>query len=90
MKSQLWCLAIIVIIIHVHCYVPVEKLTASPYHKHKTAASILLAGYDHNDDVKTVDILSLETIRSTLVRQGSSGLQRVKLLANTATFANSC
>eukprot|EP00596_Hydrurales_sp_CCMP1899_P001209 CAMPEP_0119041984 /NCGR_PEP_ID=MMETSP1177-20130426/14266_1 /TAXON_ID=2985 /ORGANISM="Ochromonas sp, Strain CCMP1899" /LENGTH=304 /DNA_ID=CAMNT_0007008461 /DNA_START=196 /DNA_END=1110 /DNA_ORIENTATION=+ len=31
--------------------------------------SKVFAEYDHNNDVKTVDILSLETIRSTLVRQ---------------------
>jgi hypothetical protein len=86
MKSQLLCLAFVVILINVHCYIPIEKLTASPYHKHKTPASILLAGYDHNDDVKTVDILSLETIRSTLVRQGLSRLQSVTSLSMNRPF----
>ena len=86
MKSQLLCLAFVVILINVHCYIPIEKLTASPYHKHKTPASILLAGYDHNDDVKTVDILSLETIRSTLVRQGLSRLQSVMSLSMNRPF----
>ena len=36
-----------------------------------SSSSRFHAEYDSDNDVKTVDILSLETIRSTLVRQGN-------------------
>lgn len=64
-QLRLFLLAVCVIIINVQSFIPSELLARS------RLSSRVFAEYDHNDDVKTVDIFSLDTIRSTLVRQGT-------------------
>jgi hypothetical protein len=76
LQEKIFQLTLIVLIINVQCYVPLNSFTVSNHvHTKQNAGSRLHAGYDHNDDVKTVDILSLETIRSTLVRQGTEQIK---------------
>jgi hypothetical protein len=80
LQEKIFQLTLIVFIINVQCYVPLNSFTVSNHvHTKQNAGSRLQAGYDHNDDVKTVDILSLETIRSTLVRQGTEQLEKFVL-----------
>jgi hypothetical protein len=76
LQATIFQLTWIVLIINVQCYVPLNSFTVSNHvHTKQNTGSRMQAGYDHNDDVKTVDILSLETIRSTLVRQGTEQLK---------------
>lgn len=80
LQEKIFQLTLIVLIINVQCYIPLNSHTVSNHvHFKQNAGSRLQAGYDHNDDVKTVDILSLETIRSTLVRQGAELLKAFML-----------
>jgi hypothetical protein len=65
MRSNLFYLTVTVGIIFCECYSPYNHF---PIRQKRNAR--LFAEYDHDNDVKTVDILSLDTIRSTLVRQG--------------------
>jgi hypothetical protein len=64
MRSKLFSLTVAVVVIFSECY----SYHHLPFRQMRN--SKVFAEYDHNNDVKTVDILSLETIRSTLVRQG--------------------
>jgi hypothetical protein len=64
MRSKLFYLTVTVVVIFSECY----SYSHLPFRQMRN--SRLFAEYDHDNDVKTVDILSLDTIRSTLVRQG--------------------
>lgn len=70
MRSKLFYLTITVVIIFSECYSPYNHFPS------RQRGNRLLAEYDHDNDVKTVDILSLETIRSTLVRQGTKDVKQ--------------
>lgn len=80
LQEKIFQLTFMVLIINVQCYVPLNSFSVSNHvHTKQNTGSRLQVGYDHNDDVKTVDILSLETIRSTLVRQGTEQLNEFVL-----------
>ena len=78
MRSQLFYLTVIVIIVVAECYINHQKLCRTFFRvsgkreRRFSCGAIELTDHDdnNNNDVKTSDIFSLETIRSTLVRQG--------------------
>ena len=71
MRSKLFYLTVIVIIIIAECFKNERISTKVMSLLKQQSETRLLAEFDSENDVKTVDILSLDTIRSTLVRQGT-------------------
>ena len=71
MRSKLFYLTVIVIIIIAECFKNERISTKVMSSLKQQSETRLLAEFDSENDVKTVDILSLDTIRSTLVRQGT-------------------
>ena len=73
MRSEVFYFTLVVIVVVADCYMNQERLSPVLHRifKNQPSSSSRFHGeYDSDNDVKTVDILSLETIRSTLVRQG--------------------
>jgi hypothetical protein len=69
MRSKLFYLTLTIVIIVTECYSPHDSARSSQLRLQRSYTK-LHAEVTGIDDVKTVDIFSLDTIRSTLVRQG--------------------